>query len=134
MPKEISMRMARAYPEQIESMRKWFQELEEMLDDETKENADIGLFVANTFEQRRIDEYERVLFGYETIFNNACDPTLSYLSFKPEILQAIAEFQQRKAQDAQYLCARCGHAESEHSAYGCVGFSKEGSNETSTVS
>lgn len=91
----IGIKMARAYPAQIEAMRKWFQELEAMLDDETKDNADIGLFVAKTFEQRRIDEYERVLFGYETLFDNACDPNLSYLSFKPEIIEALTAFQHR---------------------------------------
>ena len=89
MAEEIGIKMARAYPEQIESMRKWFHELEVILDDDNKDVTDIGKFIVDTFETRRIDEYERILFGYETLVDNACDKSKSYLDWKPEIKEAL---------------------------------------------
>jgi hypothetical protein len=83
------MRMARAYPEQIQAMREWFNRIEELLDQAGDNHQEIGEFVEKTFAANRIDEYERILFGYETLIENACDPTLTYLEFKPEILAAM---------------------------------------------
>lgn len=90
MPEEIKMKMARAYPDQLQRTREWFQKIEEMLDDEGSGPFEVGAFIMKTFEKNRIDEYERILFGYETLIDNACDQTKSYLEFKPEILVAIA--------------------------------------------
>lgn len=85
MANKIDFKMARAYPEQIDTMRKWFAEIEAIIEDEGKDTHDLGDFIQRTFESQRIDEYERILFGYETMFEHACDSTLSYLDWKPEI-------------------------------------------------
>lgn len=89
MNEQISLRMARAYPEQIQTMREWLDKIKEMLDTDYSFD-DIGQFVVATFESRRIDEYERILLGYETLIENVCDQSLSYLELKPEILSAMA--------------------------------------------
>lgn len=82
------MKVSRATAEQVETLRKWFQELEELLDDPGKDVVDVGRFVQETFERRRIDGYDRILLGFETLVENVCDPKLSYLEFKPELLYA----------------------------------------------
>ena len=40
-------------------------------------------------------------------------------------LQYYQSAQQPRALDAQYLCERCGHAESEHPCHGCVAFARQ---------
>lgn len=89
MPEAVAMKMARAMPSQIEATRQWFQKLEELMEDEGNGPFEIGAYVLKTFEQNRIDEYERILFGYETLVENACDQSLSYLEWKPEIKKAL---------------------------------------------
>lgn len=89
MPEAVAMKMARAMPPQIEATRQWFQKLEELMEDEGNGPFEIGAYVLKTFEQNRIDEYERILFGYETLVENACDQSLSYLEWKPEIKKAL---------------------------------------------
>jgi hypothetical protein len=80
---------ARARPEQVQRVREWFQELEEVLDAD-KDYHEVGHWLLSTYP--RVDnEWERILFGYETIVENACDPTLSYLDFKPEIKAAMRQ-------------------------------------------
>jgi hypothetical protein len=62
--------------------------------------------VAESFERERIDEYERVIFGYETLIENVCDPQLSYLDFKPELktaLTANAELRAALTSAADYM-------------------------------
>jgi hypothetical protein len=89
MPEEFHMTVAKATSEQVDVLRTWFHELEDVLENPEKDALDIAEFVHDTFKQRRIDEYERILFGYETLVENACDPNLSYLEWKPEIKAAI---------------------------------------------
>lgn len=85
MVEQIQLKMARAFPSQIDATRKWFQKLEELMDDEGNGPFEIGAYVLKTFEQNRIDEYERILSGYETLIENACDQSKPYLDWKPEI-------------------------------------------------
>jgi|WetSurMetagenome_2_1015567.scaffolds.fasta_scaffold226210_3 hypothetical protein len=89
MPRGFHMTVAKASPEQVDTLRTWFHELEDVLEDSEEDAPDIAKFVQDTFRQRRIDEYERILFGYETLVENACDPNLSHLEWKPEIMAAI---------------------------------------------
>jgi hypothetical protein len=78
---------ARARPEQVQRVREWFQELDEIVNSD-KEHHEVGHWLLSTYP--RVDgEWERILFGYETMVENACDPTLSYLDFKPEIKAAM---------------------------------------------
>jgi hypothetical protein len=86
---EQHMTMAKATPEQVQTLRDWFRELQDHLEDEYADPENIGNWVLDTFKPRRIDEYERILFGFETLVENACDPALSYLEWKPEIKAAL---------------------------------------------
>lgn len=78
------MKMAKANPEEVDKLREFFQAIEEMLDDPDKDNWDIGDWVRDNF-----PEWERTVYGYTVMFENACDPATSSLEFKPEILAAI---------------------------------------------
>lgn len=78
---------ARARPDQVQRVRNWFQELEEVLNSDKPDSA-LGEWIDATY-ARVESEWERILFGYETMVDNACDPTLSYLDFKPEIKAAM---------------------------------------------
>lgn len=89
MPEEIKLRMARAYPDQVQRVREWFQKLEEILDDEKTTSADYGAWIAGHYHEVSSD-WERILFGYDTLIENVCDQTKSYLEFKPEIKEAIS--------------------------------------------
>lgn len=84
--------MARADQNQIDLMRKWFQSLEDILNDPEKDAHDIGKYIYQSFSTHRISEFERILFGYETLVTNVCDLSLSYLEFKPEILAAMSNY------------------------------------------
>lgn len=94
MAEKLQLKMARALPAQIESMRQWLQKLEELMDDDGNGPFEIGAYVMKTFEQNRIDEYERILFGYETLVENACDQSKSYLDWKPDIKVLISPTEQ----------------------------------------
>jgi hypothetical protein len=89
MPEEIKMRMARAYPDQVQRVREWFQKLDELLDDEKSTSDDYGRWISGHYHEVAND-WERILFGYDTLIENVCDQTKSYLEFKPEILDAFA--------------------------------------------
>lgn len=60
-----------------------------VFDEEFQRN--IGCWVINNIEM--ISGRERVIFGYETMFANACDETLGHLEFKPQINAALAHYQ-----------------------------------------
>jgi hypothetical protein len=89
MAEEVKLRMARAYPDQVQRMREWFQGLENIMHDETAENEDVSMWI-NQHYQEVANDWERILFGYDTLIENVCDQTKSYLEFKPEILAAFA--------------------------------------------
>ena len=97
MAEEIKLTVAKAPPEQVDGLRNWFHDLEEILDDEHKDVENIGKFIQDTFEARRIDEYERILFGYDTLVANSCDPALTYLEWKPEIKEAVEQLASTKS-------------------------------------
>lgn len=84
-PQPVSLRQARAMPDQIEEVRQWFRELERVVDSESE---DVGEWVERNYGRVR-SEWERIVFGYEVLVNNACDPDLSYLDWKPEIKAAL---------------------------------------------
>lgn len=88
MAEQIQLRCARAYPKQIQKVREWFQQLEDVMEDEHNAASDYGDWLSKHHHEVE-GEWERILFGYETMFDNACDPNLSYLAFKPEILQKL---------------------------------------------
>lgn len=88
MPEEIKLRMSKATPDQVNRVREWFQKLEELLDDEKTDSSDYGRWISAHY-QEVADDWERILMGYDVLIENACDKSLSYLDFKPEIKTAI---------------------------------------------
>jgi len=40
--------------------------------------------------------HTRIIFGYETLVSNVCDPELDYLDFNKEIKQAIEHYNQKE--------------------------------------
>ncbi|RRJ97838.1 hypothetical protein Ga0100231_005100 [Opitutaceae bacterium TAV4] len=62
------MKLAKASQEEIDTLMRWLQ---------ARENA--------KFENAkdRPPAFSRVVFGYETLVNNCCDPTKDYLAWKP---------------------------------------------------
>lgn len=80
--------MSRARPEQVQAMRKWFQDLQEILGDSDKSDSEVGEWLDTTY-PRVESEWERILLGYEIMVDNACDLTMNYLDFKPEIKAAM---------------------------------------------
>ena len=85
----VHFRMAKAAPEQVESLRDFL----ELLDD----REFIGVLQDFAYEQgseiagevlkkyRAIFNWRRIVEGYQVLVDNACDPALDYLEFKPEI-------------------------------------------------
>ena len=89
---KIQMRMARSSPEDINQLREFFFKLEELLEDWEKDECDIGQWITENYSEQCGRHWQRLLMGYETMFENACNPNLDYLSWKPEIQEAINAF------------------------------------------
>jgi len=88
MAEEIKLRVAKASPEDVNQMRDFLSELEELLESDVS-TFEIGEFVSKNFDGRCGRHFQRVLFGFDTLVENACDPSLSYLEWKPEIKEAL---------------------------------------------
>lgn len=104
MPKEITVRMAKASQEDRESVRKLMTDLESMVEydmvpDEKGEIIDpcggngpsdsqIGSYVRRWFEKNQ-SSLNRVVFGFDVLLDNCCDPDKTYLDWKPEIAAAL---------------------------------------------
>jgi len=101
------MKAAKATPADVDEMRDFLFKLEEMVSDlEEYDAGDIGDFCYAHFSAQCGRHFQRVLFGYDTLVDNACDPTLSHLDWKPEIEEAITAFQQLHAPDGAF----CAHS------------------------
>jgi hypothetical protein len=83
------MTVAKATPEDITAMREFLFQLEEKVNDPENSLSEIGKFVHARFNSECGCHFQRILFGYETLIDNACDPSLSYLDWKPEIKKAL---------------------------------------------
>jgi hypothetical protein len=81
------MRMAKATEEDINALRQFLLALEEIFE-ERHNRFDEAEDVIRRFPIG----WRRVVEGYETLLQNACDPTLNYLEWKPH-LKAILERQ-----------------------------------------
>ena len=75
------VKMAKAKPEEVETLRKFMSDLEEMINEYERTEV-IGQWVIDNF-----PEWARTVEGYPILVENACDPTLSYLDWKPELKQ-----------------------------------------------
>lgn len=82
---EIGLRMAKSPKEEREAMWTFFQKLEEMVEDPDVTLHEIGEYVADEMDEGLIGGgWRRLLWGFETVLENACDPDKDYLDWKPE--------------------------------------------------
>lgn len=94
------MRMARADQAQLDLMTEWLNRLEELLSNEDQGDLALGQWVRETFETHRMDEHQRIVFGYQVLIENACDKTLSYLDFPPWLKEAIQLYNEKHPDQA----------------------------------
>jgi hypothetical protein len=80
---------SKATQKDVNEMREFLFQLEEKIDDQDIPLSEIGKFCHARFKSDCGRHFRRVLFGYETLVENACDPELDYLEWKPEIKAAI---------------------------------------------
>jgi hypothetical protein len=73
----------------IQQMREFLFEIEEMIANQSNDFEAIGRFVNGQFHARCGRHFQRILFGYDTLIENACDPALDYLEWKSEIKEAL---------------------------------------------
>lgn len=83
------LKAAKASPEDVNEMRQFLFELEEMIKDHEIDASQIGEFCDSKFDILCGRNFQRILFGYETLIENACDPSLPYLEFKPELKDPV---------------------------------------------
>lgn len=76
-------RMAKATPEDISKLRYFLEKLDEYQSEGIDNDEDFILDIMGDFEV--IHGWRRVVEGYQVLVDNACDPALDYLEFKPEI-------------------------------------------------
>lgn len=62
------MKLAKASQQEIDTLMTWLQDLESAKYEDAK---------------HRPPAFMRVVFGYETLVNNVCDPEKDYLEYKP---------------------------------------------------
>lgn len=78
--------------EDTDRIRQWFIDLEEVLENDTvcdpSDWTDISDWIITNYPRIKHD-WGRLLFAYETVYENACDPTLQHLEWKPEIKAAL---------------------------------------------
>ena len=90
----MRLRMGKAPKSELERIRRFFDELEE-INHESDDIEKLGEFIYSWLQSPNFS-IERVLMGYQVLIDNACDPSLDYLDFKPEIKDAINAFEKTK--------------------------------------
>lgn len=83
------MTAAKCSTEDLGQVREFLRKLEELV--HAGSHKDLVEFVERNFEHHCGRHYERLIFGYETLVENACDPNVSHLEWKPEIKHLIEE-------------------------------------------
>lgn len=78
--KECHVRMAKANTDEVEKLRQFMADLEDKVFDPNIGDPDLEEWIRENFPQWR-----RTIEGYPILVENACDPTLTYLDWKPEI-------------------------------------------------
>ena len=79
----VHLRMAKATPEDISELRDLLEKLDEYQSEGIDNDEDFILDIMGDFEA--LHGWRRVVEGYQVLVDNACDPALDYLEFKPEI-------------------------------------------------
>lgn len=80
------MTVAKASREEWESVMSFANELDEEIKHPSKSDEELGAWVRNA------PCLFRVVFGYQVMVDNACDPTSDTLAFKPEIVAAMEAY------------------------------------------
>lgn len=87
----MEIRVAACSMVDTDIIRQWFEELDSILSDEDNDDTDIGMWVAKNYD--RVEGlWSRLIFAYETIYENSCDQTTRHLEWKSEIKAALAAF------------------------------------------
>lgn len=87
----MNMRIAKATEKEVRDLQQFFEEIEELLEDGIDTYEDYERIIDERF-PKLAGGWRRILFGYKTLLKNTCDPSLSYLEWKPEI-KALLERQ-----------------------------------------
>lgn len=107
------LKMARASQEELDALRDFMSDIGEKIHELPLEELGEWLMRRYSTFDRSGYSAERVITGYETLFSNACDPTLQYLEFKPEILAAMGatsnDIPSRICDGCRSPLARCAH-------------------------
>lgn len=82
--------MAKASPDDIEATRQFLDALETNLIDDGIDAELLGRWIQNAYPEIQ-STLERILLGYEVLVNNACDPSLTYLDWKPALKQLLTQ-------------------------------------------
>jgi hypothetical protein len=80
--------VAAVMPADVDRIRLFFEELEDFLDESESDECAVGEWLVANYCRIRYD-WSRLLFAYETMYANACDPTVRHLEWKPEIKAAL---------------------------------------------
>uniref|UniRef100_A0A6M3JX06 Uncharacterized protein n=1 Tax=viral metagenome TaxID=1070528 RepID=A0A6M3JX06_9ZZZZ len=80
------MKQARCFAKDIEQMRQFLSDLEEILDDKPD---NVGKWMQDNYPKGLGRHWQRLINGYEVMFSNACDISTNYLEWKPEIQEAM---------------------------------------------
>jgi hypothetical protein len=83
------MTAAKCSPDDIDQIRAFLQKLETLVHSGT--HKDLVEFVEKNFDHLCGRHYQRLIFGYETLLENACDPSVTHLAWKPELKHLIEE-------------------------------------------
>jgi len=82
------MKVAKADKEEWEKVMRWVHALDEELKYPEKSDDEFGAWVRTT-----APCLFRVVFGYQILVDNACDPDADTLEFKPEIVKAMDAYE-----------------------------------------
>ncbi|MBD2076362.1 hypothetical protein H6F86_21245 [Phormidium sp. FACHB-592] len=93
------MKVAKATEANIQALIDFLNEIEEMVEGDDFTNAEKLL-------RSRPIHWAKIIFGYQTLVENCCDPNLNYLEWKPEI-KALLEPKPLPEKDAAVLGGSC---------------------------
>lgn len=79
--------------EDADRVRQFFFDLEDELADDTSDDEHTGYWIFENYPRIKHD-WARLIFAYETVYQNACDQTVRHLEWKPEIKAALAAISQ----------------------------------------
>lgn len=80
---------AKCSMEDLSQIREFLRKLEELV--HAGSHKDLVEFVDKNFDQHCGRHYERLIFGYETLLENVCDPGVTHLAWKAELKDLIEE-------------------------------------------